>query len=44
MDMNKAVDITIPCDGNDPSYTYTRAGHGSSIVAENVNKFYSAPN
>jgi len=41
MDMNKAVDITIPCGGNDPPYTYTKAG---SIEAENMTEFYSATN
>ena len=42
MGMNRAVDITIPCGGKDPPYTYTSAG--SSIVAENATEFYIAIN
>ena len=40
MGTNITIDITIPCGGRNPPYTYTSSK--SSIVAENVNEHYSA--
>lgn len=40
MGTSSNVNITIPCGGKDPPYTYTRAG--SSVVVENVSHFYTA--
>ena len=36
------VDITIPCGGRDPSYTYTKSG--SNVVAENATEYYTVVN
>ena len=35
------VDITIPCGGREPPYTYT---HSGSPVVENVHEYYTATN
>ena len=36
------VDITIPCGGRDPPYTYTKSG--SNVVEENIAEHYTAVN
>lgn len=39
---NKSVDVTIPCGGKDPPYTYINSG--LTIIAESVNEYYTAVN
>ena len=42
MGENNTVDITIPCGGKDPPYTYTYAG--SFVVAYNIHEYFVAIN
>ena len=40
MGNKSGVDITIPCGGRDPPYTYIHSE--SAVVAENINEYYIA--
>ena len=42
MSNNSRINITIPCGGRDPPYTYIHSR--SAVVAENVNEYYTATN